>query len=235
LRIEGEEDRGDDGEVLRHVVRDREGGERAARHQELLADLDDFDELGRIGIEIDHVAGFARGDGAGVHGNPDIGLGERGGVVGAVAAHGDEFALGLLFADEAELLFRRRLGEEIVDAGLGRNCRRGHRVVAGDHDGADAHAAQFREALADAALDDVLEVDHAEDAAVLGDGEGSAARLGDLLGDPLLSGPSAGISIRTVPPAEIDSGEAPVTWATIASTAPLRTQELPTSTPLIRV
>ena len=53
-------------------------------------------------------------------------------------------------------------GEEVVDAGLGGDGGGGHRVVAGDHHGADAHAAQLGEALADAALDDVLEVDDAE-------------------------------------------------------------------------
>ncbi len=48
LRIEGEEDRGNDGEVLRHVVGDRERGKRTARHQELLTNLHDFNQLGRI-------------------------------------------------------------------------------------------------------------------------------------------------------------------------------------------
>ena len=183
LRIEGEEHRRDDGEILRHVVGDRERGERAARHQQLLADLDDLDQLGRIGVEIDHVAGLARRLRAGVHGDADVGLRERRRIVGAVAAHGDELALGLLVADERELVLRRRLGEEIVDAGLRRDRRRGHRVVAGDHDGADAHAAQLGEALADAALDDVLEVDDAEQPAVLGDGERRAAGLRDGVGD----------------------------------------------------
>ena len=60
-RIGRHEHRRDDGEIFGHVVGDREGRERAARHQELFADLDDLDELGRIGVEIDHVAGFARG------------------------------------------------------------------------------------------------------------------------------------------------------------------------------
>ena len=66
-----------------------------------------------------------------------------------------------------ELRLRRRLGEEVVDAGLGGDGGGGHRVVAGDHHRADAHAAQLGEALADAALDDVLEVDDAEQPAVL--------------------------------------------------------------------
>ena len=183
LRIEGDEHRRDDGEIFRHVVGDRERGQRAARHQELLADLDDLDELGRIGIEVDHVAGLARGLRAGIHGDADVGLRQRRRVVGAVAAHGDELALGLLVADEPQLVLGRRLGEEIVDAGFRRDRRRGHRIVAGDHDGADAHAAQLGKALADAALDDVLEVDDAEQPAVLGDGERRAAGLGDRVGD----------------------------------------------------
>ena len=51
--------------------------------------------------------------------------------------------------------------------GFGGDGRGGQRVVAGDHHGADAHPAQLGEALADAALDDVLEVDDAEQLAVL--------------------------------------------------------------------
>ena len=93
LRIEGDEHRRDDGEIFGDVVGDREGGQRAARHQQLLADLDDLDQLGRIAVEIDHVAGLARGHGAGVHRDADIGLRQRRRVVGAVAAHGDQLAL----------------------------------------------------------------------------------------------------------------------------------------------
>ena len=56
---------------------------------------------------------------------------------------------------------------------------RGHRVVARDHDGADPHAAQLVEALADAGLDDVLEVDDAEHRGAVGDDERSAAAARD--------------------------------------------------------
>ena len=89
LRVEGEEDRRDDGEVFRHVVGDREGGERAACHQQLLTNLDHLDQLGRIRVKIDHVARLTRRLRAGIHGNADVGLSERWGIVGAVAAHGD--------------------------------------------------------------------------------------------------------------------------------------------------
>ena len=138
-RIGRGEHRRQDGEIFRHVIGDREGGERAARHQQLLADLDDFDQLGRIGIEIDHVAGFARSLRAGLHRDPDIGLREGRGVIGAVAAHGDQPAAGLLLADVGELVLWRRLGEKVVDARLGGDRRCGHGIVAGDHDGSDAH------------------------------------------------------------------------------------------------
>ena len=40
---------------------------------------------------------------AGDHGDADVGLCQRGRVVGAVAAHGDELAFGLLVANEAQL------------------------------------------------------------------------------------------------------------------------------------
>ena len=81
----------------------------------------------------------------------------------------------LLLADQLELVLGCRLREEIVDPGFGGDRRRGQRVVAGDHHRADAHLPQLGEALADAALDDVLEMDDAEQPIVLGDRERRAA------------------------------------------------------------
>ena len=164
---------------LRHVVGDAERGQRAAGDQQLLADLDDLDQLGRVAVEIDHVAGLARRLRAGLHGHAHIGLRQRRRVVGAVAAHGDQPALGLHLADVVELVLRRRLGEEVVHARLGRDRGGGHLVVAGDHDGADAHAPQRREALADAGLDDVLQLDHAQQPPVGAYRERRAAGAGD--------------------------------------------------------
>ena len=92
------EHRRDDREVLRDVVGDRERGQRAAGDQQLLADLDDLDELGRVGVEVDHVAGLFGRRRAGVHRHADVGLGQRGRVVGAVAGHRDELAALLLAA-----------------------------------------------------------------------------------------------------------------------------------------
>ena len=91
-----DEHRRDDGEVLGDVVGDRERRQRPAGDEQLLADLDDLDELRRVRVEVDHVAGLFGRLGAGVHGHADVGLGEGGRVVGAVSGHGDEVAAGLL-------------------------------------------------------------------------------------------------------------------------------------------
>ena len=115
-------------------------------------------------VEVDHVAGFLGGLRAGVHRDGHVRLGERGRVVGAVARHRDEVSPRLVVADQRELRLGRGFGEEVVDAGFGRDRRRRERVVARDHDGLDAHLAQLAEALADAALDDVLQLDDAEHA-----------------------------------------------------------------------
>ena len=112
------EHRRDDGEVLRDVVGDRERRERAAGDEQLLADLDDVDELRRVGVEVDHVPGFLRRLGAGVHRDADVGLRERGRVVRAVAGHRDEPAARLLLADQVHLVLGGGLGEEVVDAGF---------------------------------------------------------------------------------------------------------------------
>ena len=110
--------------------------------------------------------------------------------------HGDELALGLLFAVSLpQLLFRCRLSEEVVDAGFGRNRRRGHRIVAGNHDGADAHAAKLGEALADTALHDVFEMNDAEQVPVLGDGKRRAAGFGDASAMALISRAESGLTV----------------------------------------
>ena len=106
----------------------------------MLAYRDNFNELGRITVKIDHVAGFARRWRSGLHGDADIGLRERRRVICAVTAHGDELAFALLLADQRELVLGLGFRKEIIDAGFRRNSRRGERIVAGDHHRSDAHA-----------------------------------------------------------------------------------------------
>ena len=90
--------------------------------------------------------------------------------------------------DQGHLVLGRGLGEEVVDAGLVGDRPRGERVVAGDHHGADAHAAHLLEPLAHPLLDDVLEVDHAQRPGrlpvdALGDDQRRAAAGGDGVDD----------------------------------------------------
>ena len=59
----------------------RSKSRQSAGHQQLLADLDNLDQLGRIAVEVDHVAGFFGCLRARVHGDADVGLGEGRGVV----------------------------------------------------------------------------------------------------------------------------------------------------------
>ena len=108
----------DDGEVLGHVVGDRERGERPSGDEELLADLDDLDQLRRVRVEVDHVPRFLGRLGTGVHGHADVGLSEGRRVIGAVTGHGHEVAAGLLALDQRHLVLGCGFGEEVIDAGL---------------------------------------------------------------------------------------------------------------------
>ncbi len=110
------------------------------------------------------------------------------GVVGAVAGHRDEPPLALLPANQDQFLLGRRFGDELVDAGLGRDGSRGDRIVAGDHDGADRHLAQLLDALTNAGLQRVGESDDAQDVAVDADGERRRSLFGHPIGDLLQVG-----------------------------------------------
>ena len=136
-----------------------------------------------IRVEIHHVARFLRRLCAGIHRDADIGLCQCRGIVGAVAGHGDELAVRLFFLDQRHLVLGRRLREEVVDTCFRRDCRGGQRIVSGDHDRPDPHCAQVREALAHAALDDVLQVDDAEWLPAVGDDQRRAAGAGNALHD----------------------------------------------------
>ena len=178
-RNRGDEQRRDDGEVLRDVVGDGEGRERAARHQQLFADLDDLDQLRGVVVQVDHVARLLGGLRAAVHGHAHVGLRQRRGVVRAVAHHGHQLARLLFAADVFELVLGTGLGDEVVDAGLLGDVFGRQRIVARDHHGLHAHPAQPLEAFADARLDDVLQLDDARDPFVFADYERCAAVFGD--------------------------------------------------------
>ena len=135
------EHRGNNGKVFGDIVRNGKCGQRTARHQQLLANFHDFNELGRIRVEIHHITRFFGSLGSGIHGNANIGLGQRGRVVGAVPRHGDQFSLPLLTTDQVHFLFGRSFGQKIIHTGFARDSCSGERIVAGDHHGLDPHGA----------------------------------------------------------------------------------------------
>jgi hypothetical protein len=72
----------------------------------------------------------------------------------------------LLGPNQLQFVLRCRFGHEVVNTRfMGNRCRR-QRIVAGDHDSLDAHRAQVSESFPDAALDDILQLDDTERAAV---------------------------------------------------------------------
>ena len=143
-------------EIFRDIVCDREGGQRSPGHQELFADLDDLDQFCRVGVEVDHVRCFAGRLGPGVHCHRDIGLGKRGGIVGAVTGHGDHPPAGLVFPDQPQFALGSCLGKEIVHAGFGSNGCGGEPVVTGDHDGLDPHLPELGKPFLDPAFHDIF-------------------------------------------------------------------------------
>ena len=86
--------------------------------------------------------------GAGAHGDADIGLRQRGGVVDAVAGHGHDSALRLQAAHDFRFLLGQDFGIDFVDAELGGNGFGGGAAIAGEHDDADAFGVQLANALA---------------------------------------------------------------------------------------
>ena len=76
------------------------------------------------------------------HGDPHIGLGERGRVVDPVARHGDLSARGLKIPDDAGLVLGQQVGANIVDADAARHRSCGALVVARRHDDAKTEPLQ---------------------------------------------------------------------------------------------
>src|SRR5699024_5605194 len=144
------------------IVCNGKGGEGAPGDEQLLADLHYFQDLGGVKVQVHHVGGFLGCGGAGVHGQAHIRLGQGGGVVGAVAGHGDDFSLGLLLFDDADLVFGFALGDKSVYTGLLGNGGCGQGIVAGAHDGFDADGAQTLKTLCHAGLDGVFQVNNAQ-------------------------------------------------------------------------
>jgi len=125
-------------------------------------DFDNFNELGGIAVKVHHVASFAGGLRAGVHGHTHIGLRQSRRIVGAVSNHGNQLAAFLFLTDAGQFVFRLGLGDEIVHARFRGDGGGGQSVVASDHNSLDTHFTELGKTFLDAAFNDVLEMDDAE-------------------------------------------------------------------------
>jgi hypothetical protein len=114
----------------------------------LLADFHDLDQLGRIRVEVDHVAGFLGRRGSGVHGHAYARLGECRCVVGSIPGHRDELAALLLALDQRHLVLGLGFRQDVVDPGLVGDGLSSQRIVTSDHHGADAQTPSATGALA---------------------------------------------------------------------------------------
>ena len=166
-RIQSHKQRRNNGKVFCHIVSNGEGGQAASCHQKLFADAYNVDQFCRRRVQIHHIACFFCCLCAAVHGNCNVCLCQSRGVVGAVACHGYQVTLGLKIPDHCQLSFRGCFRKKIIHTGLGSNGRSCDRIVAGDHNGLDTHFSQVCKFLLHTLLDNILQIDNAEDLVVL--------------------------------------------------------------------
>ncbi|KAF1736545.1 hypothetical protein CRV24_002152 [Beauveria bassiana] len=137
----------------------------------------DAQEIG--GTHEDHVGSLHGDIGARGHGDADVGGGKRGGVVDAVADHGDDSAGGLHLPNDGLLLVGRDAGVDVVgvDAYGGGDGKRSGALVTGDNGRLDLHAVKHGNGGRRAVLDGVSEAEVASVLAVDGDKDvGGAGR-----------------------------------------------------------
>ena len=146
----------------------RERGARRARSRRARS---------QVVAEQDHVGGADRDVGAGAEGEPEVGGGERGAVVDAVADHRHPVAARPQPGDDGRLAGRQRPGDDLVDARRGGDRPRGRLVVPGQQDRVQPERAQFGDGGGGRGLDRVGDRDGAADGAVPADQHRGAARL----------------------------------------------------------
>ena len=157
LRDSNHEQCGNNSKVFGHIIRNGESRKRTARHQQLLAYLYYFNQLGRVIVKVYHIAGFLCSLRTAIHGNPHICLRQRGGIIGSVSHHGNQFAGLLFFLDILHFILRLCFGNEIIHTGFFGNIFGGQRVVTGHHDRLHPHFTKTFKAFLDARLDNVLQ------------------------------------------------------------------------------
>ena len=111
----------------------------------------------------DEPGGLDRDIGAGADRDAHIGAGERGGVVDAVADHGDGEAAAVQLVDLGGLVLGEDLGEHFVDTEVGADRFGDLGGVTGDHDDPPAHGPQLGYRLSCLQADLVFEGETSDD------------------------------------------------------------------------
>ena len=136
---------------------------------------DGGDDAAQVAADQGDVGGGDGDVGAGADGDAEVGGGQGGGVVDAVADHRDHVPVGLEGGDPGGLVGREDLGDDVVDADLSGDGVRGGGVVAGHHPDLQAEGLQLGDGLGGVGLDGVGDGHQAGQGAVDGDVHRGAA------------------------------------------------------------
>ena len=207
----GQHDAAEHGEHLTDVGAQQVAQELADVVEDAAAFAHGGHDGGEVVVRQDHLGGFLCDLSAGdAHGHADVGGLDGRGVVDAVAGHGGDVALTLQRGHNLELVLRGHtgvdgdLGGGLVEllvggqrvqlvagqrlavlgdnAEVGGDAGGGQRVVAGDHDGADAGAAGLGHGVAHLGARRVDDADHAGPDQVVLDDVALFGDVGDLTG-----------------------------------------------------
>ena len=145
-------------------------------------ELDGGNHAGEAALHQGDVAGFHGDVGSGAHGETDVGLGERRGVVDPVTDHGHDFAFALQQLDLVGLVVGQDLGEDSIDADAVCNGGGGAEIVTGEHHDLESEIVHACNGRLRVVLHRVGDSDHADDVSVDTDDHCGLALVGEPLG-----------------------------------------------------
>ena len=147
----------------------------------------------------DDVCGFDRHVGAGADGESDVGAGESGSVVDAVADHRDAEVLRLELADGVVLVLGEHFGEHASYAEVGRDGVGDLSGIAGDEHDLHVQCLELVDGVASFGAYLVLEREGRDDCAAVDEVEDRRAACGPLSGRCLQLGRDYDVGFRSSP------------------------------------
>ena len=168
-----------DGEILRYIVGNGKCGQCPARHQQLLSDTNNLDQLGRTGVQIHHIACFLCCLCTRIHCHSDICLCKRRCIICSISGHRNQMPLSLVFPNQLQLSFRGCLSDKIIHACFRCDGCGGHRIIPGYHNRFDSAFAQRFKIFLYAVLYDILQINNTEHPMVFSDNQWCSSLLGN--------------------------------------------------------